>query len=254
MLCHLSHRFPCQKTGLFSAVLTTFIIQSYQLLIPNPLDTTNTLLSQYLSEQTGALATSLNSSRLTKVMDATPTLVEVRWVNGLWFAALVCSLSAGLFSMLAKQWLQATPDISGSPQHRARQCQRRYNQAQTWHVAAVISALPLLLHVSLLLFFAGLIVLLWSGNLAITVVTFVIVALAYGLYFGSVWLSMVYPDCPYRHPIADQLRCLMEQYRSLTTLDSSQEELDTVMQELTILWKEPGQFLLSTHLCDRLYY
>ncbi|KAJ8094518.1 hypothetical protein PM082_010952 [Marasmius tenuissimus] len=35
-------------TGLFSAVLTTFIIQSYQNMAPDPVDTTNALLSQLI--------------------------------------------------------------------------------------------------------------------------------------------------------------------------------------------------------------
>ena len=53
-------------------------------------------------------------------------------------------------------------------------------QLQSWHVFAVINALPLLLHAALLLFFAGLVVLLWSGNIAITTVMFAIVAVLCG--------------------------------------------------------------------------
>ena len=131
----------------------------------------------------------------------------MQWVNGLWFAALACSLSTALISMLAKQWLQAyTPHTSGSPRQRARQRQRRYMRLASWHVLAFINALPLLLHVALLLFFAGILVLMWSLDLAITIATWIIVAFAYTFYFASIWVPMLYPDCPYEHPISDHLR------------------------------------------------
>ncbi|CAA7260615.1 unnamed protein product [Cyclocybe aegerita] len=196
-------------TGLFSAVLTTFIIQSYQQMIPNPSDATNALLIELIALQRDAAnLTALPNPNTTvsKAMDPSPSETQIHGVNGLWFAALACSLSAALISMLAKQWIQYTPHISGSPRYRARQRQRRYMQLKKWHVFAVINALPLLLHAALLLFFAGLLVLLWSGDIAITAATFVIVAVAYIFYVGSMWMSFVDPDCPYQHPITEHLR------------------------------------------------
>lgn len=109
--------------------------------------------------------------------------------------------------MLAKQWLQAfISDISGTPHIRARLRQSRYNQLQRWRVLPLINALPLLLHAALLLFFAGLIVLLWSVDLPLTIVTGIIAALAYIFYCASIFLPVLYPDCPYQHPISDHLR------------------------------------------------
>ncbi|KAF8971185.1 hypothetical protein BDZ97DRAFT_2039812 [Flammula alnicola] len=196
-------------TGLFSAVLTTFIIQSYQQMLPNPSDTTNALIAQLIADIRGSSLLNITNpiiNILTPGEDLVPSTREIHWVNGLWFAALSCSLSAALVSMLAKQWIQPIPNVSGSPRYRARQRQRRHTQLQNWHVFAVINALPLLLHVALLLFFAGIIVLLWSGDIAITAATFAIVALAYTFYLGSMWMSLIYPDCPYQHPISEQLR------------------------------------------------
>ncbi|KAF9465981.1 hypothetical protein BDZ94DRAFT_1117659, partial [Collybia nuda] len=190
-------------TGLFSAVLTTFIIQSFQMLIPDPTETTNTMLAQLLAVQAGIAGVEL-------ILPAEPTSAsrfQMNWVNGLWFAALSCSLSTALISMLAKQWTQAyTPHTSGSPRHRARQRQSRYMHLKSWGVMGVINALPLLLHVALLLFFAGLIVLLWNVDLALTIATWIIVASAYGFYFASIWLPLLYPECPYQHPLSDHLQ------------------------------------------------
>ncbi|KAG7446523.1 uncharacterized protein BT62DRAFT_919797 [Guyanagaster necrorhizus] len=186
-------------TGLFSAVQTTFIIQTYQMMVPNDTDTTNTLLVRLISLQSGN--TSLAN------LTATSSGPQTHWVNGLWFAALACSLSTALISMLAKQWLQVyVPHVSGTLRYRSRQRQSRYMQLEAWHVPAIIDALPLLLHVALLLFFAGLIVLMWTADLVITIATWVIVAFAYIFYLISVCLPLMYDDCPYFHSVTDYLR------------------------------------------------
>ncbi|KAJ7079080.1 hypothetical protein B0H15DRAFT_520511 [Mycena belliarum] len=187
-------------TGLFSAVLTTFVIQAYALMLPNPTETTNVLLAQLAGQSNTTHATLVSSTP-----QSSPR--QIHWVNGLWFSALACSLSTALISMLAKQWLQAyLPNVSGSPRHRARQRQARYMHLEAWHVPGIINALPLLLHLALLLFFAGLVVLLWSVDLAITLATWVIVTFAYTSYLASIVLPLFYTDCPYQHPITDQLR------------------------------------------------
>lgn len=168
-------------------------------MVPNGSDTTNALLVQLLSLQFGSTA-------LTN-LPTTPSVPPTHWVNGLWFAALACSLSTALISMLAKQWLQAyVPHVSGTLQYRSRQRQSRYMQLEAWHVPAIIDALPLLLHIALLLFFAGLIVLMWTADLAITIATWAIVAFAYIFYLASVCLPLIYDDCPYYHPVTDYLR------------------------------------------------
>jgi len=197
------------KTGLFSAVLTTFIIQSYQQMMPDPSDTTNLLLQQLISDLRSSNVLNITNTPInlsTPNSDDVPSLNQLRWVNGLWFAALAFSLSAALISMLAKQWIQPIPNVSSSPRQRARGRQRWYMQLQKWQVFVVINALPLLLHIALLLFFAGVLVLLWSGNIAIMAATFAIVALAYMFYLGSMWMSLVDPNCPFQHPISEQLR------------------------------------------------
>lgn len=197
------------ETGLFSAVLTTFIIQSYQQMLSNPADTTNALLLLIISDLRSSSLLNISNSDInvpTPQGNNSPSASQIRWVNGLWFAALSCSLSAALVSMLAKQWIQPIPNVSGSPRYRARQRQRRYTQLQDWHVFVTINALPVLLHIALLLFFAGIIMLLWSADIGIVAATFTIVALAYIFYAGSMWISLMNPDCPYQHPISEELR------------------------------------------------
>ncbi|KXN90823.1 hypothetical protein AN958_03477, partial [Leucoagaricus sp. SymC.cos] len=188
-------------TGLFSAVLTTFIIQVYQMTLPDPADETNELLKN-LTRQLMNLGTQDQPDKAPEY----PTPAQKQCVNGLWFAALACSLSTALVCMLAKQWLYAyTRGIPGSPQDRARKRQNRFIQFRSWHVMTVMNCLPLLLHAALFLFFGGIVVLLWKGELAISVATVVIVSLAYIFYTGSMWISLISPDCPYQHPISTHL-------------------------------------------------
>ncbi|KAG6902091.1 hypothetical protein C0995_004442 [Termitomyces sp. Mi166 len=171
------------------------------LMVPDTGDTTNVLLEKLISLQTNS------EPVVTTPPGQLPSPIQVTWVNGLWFAALACSLSTALVSMLAKQWLQAyITNISGSPLQRARQRQSRHMELVLWHVPALINALPLLLHVALLLFFAGIVVLLWSVNLATTLATLLIVAFAYIFYLASVFISVIYPGCPYQHPLSEHIR------------------------------------------------
>ncbi|KAJ7594561.1 hypothetical protein C8J56DRAFT_1122574, partial [Mycena floridula] len=196
-------------TGLFSAVLTTFIIQSYQLMIPDPAETTNTLLVEIIALQYNRTASA--------VISASGSSTGIRWVNGLWFAALSCSLSTALISMLAKQWLsESLPNLSGSSRHRARKRQSKQLELEKWHVPAVIDALPFLMHVALLLFFAGLILFLRDVDTNITIVTSIIVAFAYLFYCTSIWLPLLYPECPYRHPISEYIHQWIQQPRRPT--------------------------------------
>lgn len=201
-------------------------------MVPSAADTTNALLSEILALQFGRSAPTLPP--------VTGTGQQIYWVNGLWFAALSCSLSTALISMLAKQWLQAyLPNISGTARHRARQRQSKYMHLEAWHVPAVIDALPFLLHVALLLFFAGLILLLWSASLGITLATWIIVSFAYIFYFTSIWLPLMYPDCPYQHPISDYIRSWLTLKASTppsttsTTFTRIKRDLETGMDGLS---------------------
>ncbi|GJE99257.1 hypothetical protein PsYK624_155070 [Phanerochaete sordida] len=143
--------------GLFSAVVTTFVVDSYSNLTP---DNTDELV--FLMRQSLAQNYTLINGVLRPVMpfpDDLPFEAPL-WalrVNGLWFASLIVSLSTASFGMLVKQWLieyMAMEWISPEEQLRARQY--RYTGLKAWKVFEIAAMLPLLLHLSLGLFFIGL--------------------------------------------------------------------------------------------------
>ncbi|PBK62718.1 hypothetical protein ARMSODRAFT_839352, partial [Armillaria solidipes] len=143
--------------GLFSAVLTTFVIQTSQNLQPDYTEVSASLLIELVGFQRATSnVSSIPSSPFFPTISFTPPLAYI-WVNSLWFMSLTLSLITALVAVLVKQWLhQYIATISdSSPRDRGRIRQSRYMGLQKWQVPMIIGLLPVLLHVSLGLFFAG---------------------------------------------------------------------------------------------------
>ncbi|KZV98631.1 hypothetical protein EXIGLDRAFT_606763, partial [Exidia glandulosa HHB12029] len=87
--------------GLFSAVATAFVIESYKLLQPDN--------EEYIAAALYALLAATNNDTALRMVSApsspntTPSR-ESRWVNGLWFTSLFLSLAVALLCILVKQW------------------------------------------------------------------------------------------------------------------------------------------------------
>ena len=120
-------------------------------------------------------------------------------VNSLWFASLVFSLATASFGMLVKQWLREylACDYT-SPQARLRIRQHRNPSLLAWRVFQIAAILPLLLQLSLALFFIGLCVFTWSINESVAGTTIALVFAWAFLFLASITLPIFFPDCPYR--------------------------------------------------------
>ncbi|KAF9021769.1 hypothetical protein BDZ89DRAFT_228814 [Hymenopellis radicata] len=122
------------------------------------------------------------------------------FVNGLWFASLGLSLTTALITVLIKQWIHQYMAIpSGSPRHRARTRQFRNDSFQKWNVPLIIGLLPVLMHLSLGIFFVGLVI--YLHNLS-GIIAACIGGLAFLVYFSSNLLPLFSPDCLYRSPLS----------------------------------------------------
>ncbi|ESK89192.1 hypothetical protein Moror_5199 [Moniliophthora roreri MCA 2997] len=203
--------------GLFSAVVTTFAIESYKWLSEDPAETTVTLLKQ-ISQQL------VNASQVPseEVFEVDPSSVRI---NCFWVLSLIFSLTSSLFALLCKQWLREhrRDTLTRSQAETLALVQLRRDSLEKWGVASIPSALPILLEVSLLLFFAGLLELLWISNHIVFALATVAVGLSAGMYFITTvlptiaippvnywgtgnpgWdnLSSIYYVCPYKSPQA----------------------------------------------------
>ncbi|KZW01766.1 hypothetical protein EXIGLDRAFT_602572, partial [Exidia glandulosa HHB12029] len=143
-------RVDTRQAGLFSAISATFIIDSYKQMQPD-----------YAKETFQILLANVSGTHYLQPSDKVGA--SARAVNCLWLASLIASLSTGLFALLAKQWI-ASYSVPGRENLRewAQLRQYRLDAFRRWGVPALIGLVPFLLHLSFMLFLAGLVVFLWD--------------------------------------------------------------------------------------------
>ena len=131
-----------------------------------------------------------------------PTAFAVR-LNTLWFSSLVCSLLSASLGLLVKQWLREyLAGASSVSRESIRIRQFRHDGLCRWHVPEIILCLPILLQTALLLFFAGLLDLLWSLHPIVAAVVSVIIGASVLFSIGTSLIPLVHADCPYKSPQA----------------------------------------------------
>ncbi|KAF9558291.1 hypothetical protein CPC08DRAFT_639232 [Agrocybe pediades] len=168
--------------GLFSAVVTAFVIESYKTLHADPQDTMVTLLSHILvrlenGSATGSPTSSLPSSQVTFVPDK-----SAERINSFWFISLVLSLATALIGIISLQWLREYRSYANfNSEETFAIFNMRKDGLEKWQVQKVFAALPLLLQGALVLFLAGMID--FSLALGIKVAIPVIIAIALTLAF-----------------------------------------------------------------------
>ncbi|KAI3603443.1 hypothetical protein WG66_014307 [Moniliophthora roreri] len=165
--------------GLFSAVVTAFVIESYQWLVEDPADTTVTLLIQLISVQVNG-----SQSAPFEPTQFKPDPSSIR-INVFWFLSLILSLTSALFGLLCKQWVREhqRDTTTRTPGEALTLRQLRRDSFEKWGVSSFLSALPILLEVALLFFFVGVLDLLWNRHRVPFVVCFVAISFSAGLYF-----------------------------------------------------------------------
>ncbi|KIK60727.1 hypothetical protein GYMLUDRAFT_167405, partial [Collybiopsis luxurians FD-317 M1] len=107
-------------------------------------------------------------------------------LNVIWFISLVLSLGTALSAVVAKQWIHqyiAVP--TGTPQERARIRHFRFMGLEKWHMSLIIGLLPMFIHLSMALFFVGLLLFLHELSLAIAIIMDVLTFTILSLYLAS---------------------------------------------------------------------
>ncbi|PBK88293.1 hypothetical protein ARMGADRAFT_937394 [Armillaria gallica] len=220
--------------GLFSAVLTTFVVQTSQNMQPDYNQASAILLLEILK------ATVSNGSQISIPSSPTDFFSMSRsdeWLNSLWFVSLTLSLITALVTVLVKQWLHQYITIvsDSSPCDRARIRHLRYAGLQTWQVPMIIGLLPVLLHASLALFFAGLAIFLFSLGMKVAWLVSIIGTATYIAYIIALILPLVYPYCPFKVPL------------TLYTHSLYQFVHDTLIPLIIIIWHFPYAHVFGRH-------
>ncbi|KDQ13004.1 hypothetical protein BOTBODRAFT_72424, partial [Botryobasidium botryosum FD-172 SS1] len=150
-------------SGLFSAVVTAFLIESYQGLSQDSTSITNALLRWQIDISIGGPGVP-RPPELASPFEPASNIVRV---NCLWFASLIISLGATVVIVLAKQWIDDYDDYKvypGSSRDRAQIRHIRFTNLERWRVPMIIDSLPTCLLAALGLFFVGMVEFLQAIN------------------------------------------------------------------------------------------
>ncbi|KAJ7861634.1 hypothetical protein B0H13DRAFT_2204365, partial [Mycena leptocephala] len=194
--------------GLFSASLTAFLVESYKTLNPDQGAITILILAQISRQLEGG--SNVSAVDLLPLIAVPPTSSSLA-CNTLWFLSLGFSLSCALIATLVEQWsrdfIQST-EMRPSPVIRARIFAYLYFGLQKFGMHSLVQFIPLLLHISLLLFFAGHVAFLHPINaLPAALLGSIITA-----YIYLTVLPMFSSDSPYRTPLSNMAWVLFRRF------------------------------------------
>jgi len=135
--------------------------------------------------------------------EPTPTAVSI---NCLLFASLGVTLAAALAGVVALQWVAdydaAITRGGSSPEDRAKRRQFRFSGVNKWRMPQIIEALPLLLHLSVVLFWAGVIQWIWSIHQTVGCVIVGGAALPVSFYVVTTFFATKFVSAPFRTPLS----------------------------------------------------
>src|SRR6266851_5602580 len=206
ILCTGGDLLRAKQTTLFSAVVAVLVAVSVQDLRPNPQDT-----SSFYLEKLYQLQADPNVPRPStpSAVATPPTFSPPRyavWVNSLWFLSLVISLSCAMLATLLQQWsrryLTITQPARREPHERARAHAFFAIGVEKFHVSWVVEALPALVHLSLFIFFAGLLIYLFNIHHTVFKVVVCWVALLTTVYGFITFMPIFWQDSPYYSPLS----------------------------------------------------
>jgi Family of unknown function (DUF6535) len=211
------------QAGLFSAVLTAFVVDSKQNLKPSPAEETvyylrqhSTILSQ-ISVQLSSIApqVTIPSTPPPPFPSFSPLSSDIR-VNIFWFMALTFSLLAALLAILVQQWVRNYMHVFqryGDALKSSRLRHYLFEGCERWNMPRVAEAVPGLLHISLFLFFAGLSDSLLNINTKVALSTIVPISVSGLLYVFAIFAPIIYPQSPYQNIFSDIIWYLVQTSR-----------------------------------------
>ena len=198
------------QAGLFAAFLSAFLIYAITLFQPD----ISTDILQHISLQLSNSSTpAFTPSPLTAVQS-----INITTANGLFFASLALVILDAFLAMLVKTWLRdfdRSYQVINIPELRAKERERRLQGVERWRMEDLVSALPILIQLSLFLFCAGLVILLSTLSIFVASITGILFTCGLCIYATTTLISIYDPYAPYPSPFS---RALAEPVRRWSTL------------------------------------
>ncbi|PPQ72665.1 hypothetical protein CVT24_012643 [Panaeolus cyanescens] len=166
--------------GLFSAVVTAFAVETQKLLQPDTGVGTIVLLAQLASRQSESNSSMMfDPSAITEpYLESLNSPSQSLRINTFIFVSLILSLGTALVGTLSLQWIRSYRKRLPNPY--PDQLAIRYNRyigLVGWKVPEIITSLSLVIQVSLVIFFVGIIDFLHSLNASLAIIAAAIVSL-----------------------------------------------------------------------------
>ncbi|CAE6417384.1 unnamed protein product [Rhizoctonia solani] len=198
--------------ALFSAISTTFLIESSSRLRADPTDTsTETLL--IISRTLLAISNNTRAPDLDNPFNVNPEGTTFKpsnsaiIINAMWYLSLSLSVATSFLAMLAKDWCHSfMAGRNGHPCVQARRRQQKWNMIKHWKMREIIRILPSLIHLSLFLFAIGLCIDVWETNIGVAIPVIGITGLAVVFYAWSSLTAIWVHDFPYTTIISKVFR------------------------------------------------
>jgi uncharacterized protein DUF6535 len=127
------------------------------------------------------------------------------WVNAMWLISLVLSLTSALIATLLQQWARRyveMPNVPSEPNQRARVRSFLFLGTVLYKMRLAVEIAPTLLHLSVYLFFAGLVIVFHTINTKVAIAVDVSVGLFVLAYIMLSILPCLDTKCPYRTPMS----------------------------------------------------
>ncbi|KAI0328423.1 hypothetical protein GY45DRAFT_1436169 [Cubamyces sp. BRFM 1775] len=185
--------------ALFSAVVTSFIIESYKNLQVDE----NAIMIALLRQISGQLdgVQPLPGSEVGRApFEPLPSDVLQ---NSLLFASLICSLLAAGMGIFYKEWIrQYTLRTPTDPRLLIRVRQHRYLGLCTWKLGAIIGGISIFLQLGVAFFIGALLLFVWKLNLILRLVLSTFVTIWTVVWVGTAFCPTFSSNCPFKSPLA----------------------------------------------------
>jgi len=195
------------QAGFFSVVVSIFLVTAIGELRPN----SSELLLAQISLQIAQPPTAAFSPPI-NILFAPPTKLDIA-VNALWALSLALCLTSTLGAILVQEWIQEYLCYSkchNTPSTRARIRAYLFNGISGHRLDQVISSIPLLLHLAILLFGAGMTAYFFAFNTVVAYTALVAYSTAGTLYLFFTISPLISLSSPFKTPISNVLWRMMQ--------------------------------------------
>jgi len=128
------------------------------------------------------------------------------WVSSLWFLSLVIGFTGALLATMLQQWarqyIKFAQPAQCSIEKRARMRAFFADGADKMGLPRAVEAVPILLHLSLLLFFSGLVIFLWNVHQTVYLSVTCCIGFCLVVYVCLTFMPMLWLNSPYYTPLS----------------------------------------------------